>query len=345
MDNNSSWWRNYEGILQTFYPVFLGQVVSFVMALMSFTSSLVANLGANTPLSLSFFSYTALALVYGGIMIYGRQKLQVPWYWYALLGFADVQGNFLVNKAYQYSSITSVTILDCWTIAWVIILTWLFLGTRYSPWQFFGAAVCLGGLGLVLLSDAKASDGSGGSKPILGDIFVIIGTFFFSMSNVGEEFCVKKKDRIEVVSMIGLFGLLVTIIEIPILERKSLESVKWSAELILAFCGYAVASFMFYTLVPFLLEMSGSTLFNLSLLTSDVWAVVIRTFFYKQKVEWLYFVAFALVVTGLIIYSKTENDSVNAPATIEEANSADQRYQLLNEDGEQADHRHHEAIS
>ena len=66
-----------------------------------------------------------------------------------------------VNKAFQYSSITSVTILDCWTIAWVMILTWLFLGTRYSPWQFFGAAVCLGGLGLVLVSDAKASDGSG----------------------------------------------------------------------------------------------------------------------------------------------------------------------------------------
>ncbi|XP_059307032.1 uncharacterized protein LOC132058591, partial [Lycium ferocissimum] len=254
------------------------------VSLMSFTSSLVANLGANTPLSLSFLSYTAIALVYGGIMIYRRQKLQVPWYWYALLGLADVQGNFLVNKAYQYSSITSVTILDCWTIAWVMILTWLFLGTRYSSWQFFGAVVCLGGLGLVLLSDAKVGGGSGGSKTLLGDIFVIIGTFFFSMSNVGEEFCVKKKDRIEVVSMIGLFGLLVTIIEIPILERKSLESVEWSPELILAFCGYAVASFMFYTIVPFLLKMSGSTLFNLSLLTSDVCAVLIRTFFYKQKI-------------------------------------------------------------
>ncbi|KAJ8537645.1 hypothetical protein K7X08_014185 [Anisodus acutangulus] len=108
---------------------------------------------------------------------------------------------------------------------------------------------------------------------------------------------------------------------------------------ILAFCGYAVASFMFYTFVPFLLKMSGSTLFNLSLLTSDVWAVVIRTFFYKQKVEWLYFVAFALVVTGLIIYSKTEKDLVSAPV-IEEANADDQRYQLLNEDEEQSDHRH-----
>ncbi|KAL3327560.1 hypothetical protein AABB24_035307 [Solanum stoloniferum] len=159
--SRSSWWRNHEGILTTFYPLFLSQIVSFVRALISFASSLVVNLGANTPLSLSFFTYTALTLVYGGIMIYRRQKLQIPWYWYALIGFADVQGSFLVNKAFQYSSITSVTILDCWTIAWVMILMWLILGTRYSLWQFFGTAVCLGGLGLVLLSDAKASDGSG----------------------------------------------------------------------------------------------------------------------------------------------------------------------------------------
>ena len=64
-----------------------------------------------------------------------------------------------VIKAYQYSSITSVTLLDCWTIPWVIILTWLVLGTRYSLWQFLGAALCVVGLGLVLLSDSTESSG------------------------------------------------------------------------------------------------------------------------------------------------------------------------------------------
>ncbi|PHU06272.1 hypothetical protein BC332_22761 [Capsicum chinense] len=57
----------------------------------------------------------------------------------------------------------------------------------------------------------------------------------------------------------------------------------------------------------------------------------------STQVEWLYFVAFALVFTGLIIYSKTAKDPV-----IEEANADDQRYQLLNDDEEQADHRHDE---
>lgn len=174
--------------------------------------------GVDTPLTLSFFTYTALALVYGSILIYRRQKLmvgfefvkqlrifnawnfitrwslclwQVALYWYLLLGFVDVQGNFLgkkevngfhyyyyffslkfwrwdnfcgvdeVNKAFQYSSITSVTLLDCWTIAWVIILTWIFLETRYSLWQFLGSAVCVTGLALVLLSDSGVA-GAGG---------------------------------------------------------------------------------------------------------------------------------------------------------------------------------------
>ncbi|KAG8376694.1 hypothetical protein BUALT_Bualt09G0090500 [Buddleja alternifolia] len=304
---SSNWWRKNEGIMgNTLFQLGLGQLISFGLAIMSFTASLVAT-KVDAPLTLSFFTYLALALVYGTIMLHRRQKLLVPWYWYVLLGFVDVHGNYLVNKSYQFTSITSVTILDCWTIAWAIVLTRIFLGTKYSLWQFFGAAICVAGLGLVLLSDAGVS-GGGGSKPLLGDFLVIAGTLFFAMSNVGEEFCVKRKDRIEVIAMIGLFGMLVSASEIVVLERKTLEPIKWSAELISALAVYAVASFLFYTLVPYVLKTSGATLFNLSLLTSDMWAVVVRIFFYKQKVDWLYYLAFALVVVGIFIYSKIEKN-------------------------------------
>ncbi|KAK3031432.1 hypothetical protein RJ639_035255 [Escallonia herrerae] len=224
-------WGSKEAMFRTLLALFLGQVVSFVLALLSFTSSLVANLGnglfslyliswVDAPLTLSFFTYLALTLVYGSILLYRRERLRVPWYWYVLLGFVDVQGNYLVNKAYQYSSITSVTLLDCFTVAWAIVLTWFFLGTRYSLRQFFGAAICLVGLGLVLVSDAGVG-GGGGSRPLLGDTLVIAGTIFFAMSNVGEEFFVKKKDLVE----------------------------------ILAFTGYALAGLMFYTFSPFVLKV------------------------------------------------------------------------------------------
>ncbi|XP_074585145.1 uncharacterized protein LOC141840940 [Curcuma longa] len=290
--------------------LFLGQLVSFFVAIASFTASLIADLGTDTPLTQSWFTYLSLSLVYGAVFLFRRQRLMVPWYWYLALAIVDVQGNYLIVKAYQYSSITSVTLLDCWTIPWVIILTWLALGTRYSPWQFLGAAVCVLGLGLVLLSDTYTSSG-GGSKPIIGDTLVIAGTFCYAFSNVGEEFCVKRKDRVEFLAMLGIFGVLISTCEISVLERKDLESVKWSATMICLFCGFAAATFLFYSVVPFVLQMSGATLFNLSLLTSDMWAVVIRIFFYHDQVDWLYFLAFGLVAIGLLIYSVKENNTVN----------------------------------
>lgn len=87
------------------------------------------------------------------------------------------------------------------------------------------------------------------------------------------------------------------------------------------------------------LQANGSTMLNLSLLTSDMWAVLIRIFAYHEKVcklivlpspffimknsfpffileceipflsqessqvDWMYFVAFAGVCVGLVIYS------------------------------------------
>ncbi|WVZ98767.1 hypothetical protein U9M48_044158 [Paspalum notatum var. saurae] len=298
----------------------LGQLVAFSMAASSFTSSLIAELGVDAPLTQSFFAYLLLTLVYVPIVLRRWQKLQIAWYWYLALAFIDVQGNYLVVKAYQYSYITSVTLLDCWTVVWVIILTWYALGTRYSFWQFVGAGTCVGGLALVLLSDAESSDEQDPSKvPLLGDVLVIAGTVFFAFSNVGEEYCVKKKDRVEVVAMLGLFGLLVSAVQILIFERKSLKAVTWSPRMISLFAGFAVAIFVFYTITPFVLKMSGATLFNLSLLTSDMWAVAIRVLFYHQMINWLYYIAFTVVAIGLIIYSMNESSSDDETAASTEA--------------------------
>ncbi|KAI3746242.1 hypothetical protein L6452_08666 [Arctium lappa] len=320
---------NYRGIWRVLYAVLLGQLASFSMALMCFNSSLSANLGVNAPFTLSFFAYLAMTLVFGSILLYRRQKLHISWYWYVLLAFVDVQGSYLVNKSYQFSSITSVTILDCATVIWVIILTWIFLGTKYSIWQFLGAALCVTGLCLVLLSDSGVG-GGGGSNPVLGDVLVIAATCFFAFSNVGEEFCVKKVGQIEVITMFGSFGMLLSVIEMAIFERKSLESVSWSPQVILTFAGYGIAGFMYYSLTPLVLQASGATLFNLSLLTADMWAVIIRVFLYHQKVDWLYYVSFLLVGFGLIIYSKPEKHTNELPEL--ENGDIDQLYQLVPEE-------------
>lgn len=78
---------------------------------------------------------------------------------------------YAVIKAYQYTSVTSVTLLDCWTVPWAILLTWIFLGTRYSLWQLCGGTLCVLGLSLVLLSDTWDVGGGGGGDIHLFNLF------------------------------------------------------------------------------------------------------------------------------------------------------------------------------
>ncbi|KAL6970804.1 hypothetical protein U1Q18_030491 [Sarracenia purpurea var. burkii] len=288
---------------KTLVGLVLGQFLSLLITSTGFSSSELARRGINAPTSQSFLNYVLLALLYGAILLYRKKALKAKWYYYIVLGLVDVEANFLVVKAYQYTSLTSVMLLDCWSIPSVMFLTWFFLKTKYRYRKFIGVAVCVVGLVMVVFSDVHAKDRSGGSNPLKGDMLVIVGSTLYAISNVSEEFFVKSADRVELMAMLGIFGAIISACQISILERNELKSIQWSAGAVIPFIGFAVAMFLFYSGVPILLKISGSTMLNLSLLTSDMWTVLIRIFAYHEKVDWLYFIAFAAVTVGLVIYS------------------------------------------
>ncbi|CAI9117375.1 OLC1v1018760C3 [Oldenlandia corymbosa var. corymbosa] len=270
---------------KTVVALILGQFLSLLITSTGFSSSELARRGINAPTSQSFLNYVLLGVIYGGIMLYRRQPLKAKWYYYVLLGLVDVEANFLVVKAYQYTSITSVMLLDCWSIPCVILLTWLFLKTKYKYRKFIGVGICVAGLVLVVFSDVHSADRARGSNPVKGDVLIIAGATLYAISNVSEEFLVKSADRIELMAFLGIFGAIISAVQISILERNELRSIHWSAGAAFPFFGFSLAMFLFYSLVPILLKISGSTMFNLSLLTSDMWAVFIRIFAYHEKVE------------------------------------------------------------
>nr|XP_009411816.1 PREDICTED: solute carrier family 35 member F1-like isoform X5 [Musa acuminata subsp. malaccensis] len=237
-----------------------------------------------------------------------------------------------VVKSYQYTSLTSVMLLDCWAIPCVILLTWLFLKTKYGYRKFTGVAICVAGIVMVVFSDVHASDRAevtGGPNPVKGDILVIAGATLYAVSNVGEEFIVKEGDRIELMAMLGVFGAVVSAIQITILERNELKDINWTAGAVLPFLGFALALFLFYSTVPIILKICGATLLNLSLLTSDMWAVFIRIFAYHQKVDWMYFIAFAAVAVGIVTYSGgKKKDAEN----VQVAEASDERDKIKDEE-------------
>ncbi|KAI3881349.1 hypothetical protein MKX03_025656 [Papaver bracteatum] len=305
---------------KTVISLALGQFVSLLITSTGFSSSELARKGINAPTSQSFANYVLLAIVYGGIRIYQKKKLQTKWYYYLLLALFDVEGNFLVVKAYQYTSLTSVIFAGlpddppCHIIYMVILEDQI-----QDPKVYWCGGLSVAGLVLVVFSDVHAADRAGGSHPIKGDLLVIAGQHSMVLQ-------IPVKYVLEVMAMLGLFESYhqsnpnVSIISLifytvishkAILERNELKAIHWSAGALLPYSGFAAAMFLFYSTVPILLQISGSTMLNLSLLTSDMWAVLIRIFAYHEKVDWMYFIAFAGVVVGLIIYSGGSKEEEN----------------------------------
>jgi len=75
------------------------------------------------------------------------------WWRYALLACVDVEANVVAVWAYNYTSITSAMLLDCATIPFVMLLSWLMLGAHYSWRHFAGALLCFCGVLTIVLSD------------------------------------------------------------------------------------------------------------------------------------------------------------------------------------------------
>lgn len=92
--------------------------------------------------------------------------------------------SWAVVKAYQYTSITSVMLLDCWSIPCVMVLTWFFLSTKYRFKKIAGVAVCVAGLVMVVFSDVHAGDQSGKHRCFIHFTIILsclLHSFFFSV--------------------------------------------------------------------------------------------------------------------------------------------------------------------
>lgn len=66
-----------------------------------------------------------------------------------------------------------------------------------------------------------------GNNVLIGDILVLLGASLYAVSNVCEEYIVKKLSRKEVLGMVGLFGTIISGIQLLIVEYKDIASIHW----------------------------------------------------------------------------------------------------------------------
>lgn len=223
-------------------------------------------------------------------------------WWYFIAAILDVEANYLVLLAYNYTTITSVMLLDCFTIPCAMIFSYLFLGCRYTPRHYLGAVICLSGLICIVIDDSISGGGEAGSNPVVGDLLCLCGAVLYAASNVFQESLVKYYDRDDFRGHLGVFGMLIAGIQCLALDLPSMMRANYNVTVVLSILGFVGCLNLMYVNTSAFLQDSDATVFNLSLLTSDVYAVLFAYFAEHYLVHYLYFLAFVLVLIGLACY-------------------------------------------
>lgn len=96
---------------------------------------------------------------------------------YFFVAVADVEANYLVVQAYQYTTLTSVQLLDCFTIPVVLLLSWAVLKVRYQIIHIVGVSVCLMGIGCLVWADADENNEPAKNR-LLGTVYKWISSFY-----------------------------------------------------------------------------------------------------------------------------------------------------------------------
>jgi len=246
------------------------QCLSLLLTATGVTSQQLAQRGVDAPTAQSALVYALLAFHWVPLIRrpnHARCAPRLRWWQWVAIAAADVEANFLLVKAYQFTDLCSVTVLDAFTVPTVMVLSACVLTVRYSIRQCVAAAMCIGGIVTLFASDLLRSDQSF-PRAWLGDILVLAGAALYGVSNVAQEHLVQHLlgDRVEYLAHLGAYGAVIALTQTVIFEREAVAAAWEHAgsshsqlwQLVGLEAGFIAALLTFYIGVAALLEY-GST--------------------------------------------------------------------------------------
>lgn len=184
--------------------------MSFCLMGTSICTTELGNRGWSLPTTQTFFVYLTLFCLYTPMTIYrygfkawGRMILTDGWkckfllannytkipfndekiiHQDFILAAVDVEANYAVVKAYQYTDLLACMLLDCWATPVCMFMAYFLVKARYHWSQILGVLICIAGLGMTVASDDITGKNYDAPNRPLGDgLMLIVGFVLFSI--------------------------------------------------------------------------------------------------------------------------------------------------------------------
>jgi drug/metabolite transporter (DMT)-like permease len=154
-----------------------------------------------------------------------REALSVPQYKWAVMGFLDSVAGIMQSLSVNYVSNGSlVTLLMQFAIPSSMIISYIFLKTRYKPTQYLGALIVLVGLVIVLLPTFMHPGSNKSAKnPVAWAIVLMLSCVPMCLSSVYKEKALGDVD-IDPVYMNGWVAVYQFLFSIPLLLPSAVAS-------------------------------------------------------------------------------------------------------------------------
>ncbi|KIJ67771.1 hypothetical protein HYDPIDRAFT_25244 [Hydnomerulius pinastri MD-312] len=277
----------------------LGQTLSLLLTFVSVLTTELVDRNWVLPSTQVLIFYTSICMVYTPYTIYrygfrGWCKLIAHDGWkYFLLALGDFEAGYLYVKAFGYTDLMSCMLLDSWSIPVCMAVCFILMRVRYHWTQITGVLICISGLVLLVISDLLTDKNGTARQQGVGDAFMIASGTLYGIVNAVEEVFIRRSPLYEVLGQMGMWGMICSAIQSAAVEHKDIPNASWNGATVGLLLGYATYDAVSYRLVALHEHVTP----HKRLLRTIIWLLL-----FHYSPYWLYFVAFVIVIMGLVTY-------------------------------------------
>eukprot|EP00299_Pterocystis_sp_00344_P016792 c8423_g1_i1.p1 GENE.c8423_g1_i1~~c8423_g1_i1.p1 ORF type:complete len:267 (-),score=52.93 c8423_g1_i1:41-841(-) len=144
---------------------------------------------------------------------------------------------------------------------------------------------------------------------VLTTLYVYVCFLCFVISEDGET----PITRVKFLAAIGSIGTILS--SIVVFSMGEMKTTGWTPTTAVCVAAFSICMLGVYSFVPIYLQLGSATSLNLSLLTSDVYAVVADTVLFHKQLDKRYFGGFVVIVLGILTFNYQSFARIRACST------------------------------